>query len=174
MKSRLIVLTMMMLAASCGGADADAGSGVASIADELEIAQDTDGPVLDAETQLLAFAECVRDQGFEIGDPTVDSDGNVQIPRGSAPADGFAEARETCSENLDGVTLGFRGGDQTAQQDLFLEFASCMRDNGFDMPDPDSSSGGGRSLLRDVNQEDPTYQSAFANCDDILGAGRGN
>ena len=43
---------------------------------------------------------------------------------------------------LEGVTLGRQQRDLTEFQDTFLEFASCMRDNGYDMPDPDFSNFG--------------------------------
>lgn len=156
MKTRLIGLLLVTLlgAAACGAAEASNGDGVAAI---------------DTEAQLLAFAECVRSQGFEMEDPTIDADGNAQLPRGER-TEGFLEARQACEQHLAGVTLGFRGSDQTELQDSLLEFAACMRDNGFDMADPDfSSADGGRGLLRNIDQDDPTYQAAFANCDDVLG-----
>ena len=185
MKARLIATfaAILMITAACGAAEATAPAGssstsgsVASLApeddEEIETAVDAD---LDSEAQLLLFAECIRDQGFDIADPTIDADGNVTLPRTAnpsgeqGPAEGFREARDACAEHLEGVTLGFRGGDQTELQDQLLEFSSCMRDNGFDLPDPDFADGGARGLLQQVDQNDPDYQAAFATCGDILG-----
>ncbi|MEE8456868.1 MAG: hypothetical protein V3S28_02360, partial [Acidimicrobiia bacterium] len=63
-------------------------------------------------------------------------------------------------------------------QDNFLEFAVCMRENGYDMPDPDFSNfgqpgqggGQGRGQLfgGDLDRNDPAFQSAFAACEDIF------
>lgn len=183
MKIRTIglLIVILMAAAACGGADAastepsvSANGGVASLDDGNDADSDTEpSEELDTEAQLLAFAECVRAQGYDIDDPTIDSDGNVQLPRGER-TEGLVEARQACEGHLEGVELGFRGGDQTAQQDQLLAFAACMRDNGFDFPDPDfSSEGGGRGLLQNIDQDDPAYQSAFEACSDLFGGARG-
>lgn len=134
----------------------------------------------DTETQLLAFAQCIRDEGFNIDDPTVDSSGNVQVPRPvnttgePGPPAGFTEAFDVCAEYLDGLTLGFQQGDATEREDQFLAFAACLRDNGYDVPDPDFSVGGGRGFLQDIDQNDPAFQAASAACSDILSSiGRG-
>lgn len=186
---RVSVLVALALGLSaCGGADASstssplAGSGgVASLDDTTSSDGDAAEPVeVDAEAQMLAFAQCLRDQGFDVSDPTVDADGNV-VPgglnnggggEGGRPA-GFGEAREVCSEFLEGVTLGRQNRDLTESLDQQLEFTACMRDNGFDLPDPDPGAGGGRGVLQDIDRDDPAYQAAFENCSDILG-GAGN
>jgi len=178
-----LLVGLTLAASACGTADAGgggeslSGSGeVASVAvDDTTVEDDATTDEVDTEAQLLQFAECIRGQGFEIDDPTVDADGNVLLPRptnngaGQGPPEGFVEARDACAEHLEGVTLGFQGGDQTELQDQLLAFSACMRDNDFDLPDPDFSEGGGRGLLQQVDQDDPAYQAAFANCDDILG-----
>ena len=189
MKIRLVgpLLVFLLAATACGAADAGADSEPASLDASGDVASLGDGDIntddaeaageVDTEAQLLSFAECIRGEGFDIDDPTVDSDGNVLLPRpnttseqGQGPPEGFVEARDTCAEHLKGIEIGFRGGDQTELQDRLLEFVACMRENDFDLPDPDFSVGGGRGLLQDVDQDDPNYQAAFANCDDILGA----
>ncbi len=178
-----LLLAVVLAVSACGAAEASGGGeslsssdGVASVAGTDTEAEDVSGGTdgeLDPEAQLLEFAECIRSEGFDIADPTVDADGNVILPRGDAqgqgPPAGFAEARDACAEHLDGVTLGFRSGDQTERQDQLLEFSACMRDNGYDLPDPNFSEAGGRGLLQQVDQNDPAYQAAFAECDDILG-----
>ncbi len=182
-----LFLAVVLAVSACGAADAAGGGeslnssdGVASVAGtetdtESDQAAEPADDEVDTEAQLLAFAECIRNEGFELADPTVDADGNVILPRpaggtdGQGPPSGFAEARDACAEHLDGVSLGFREGDQTERQDQLLKFATCMRDNGYDLPDPNFSEEGGRGLLQEVDQNDPAYQAAFAECDDILG-----
>ena len=185
MRLRLIGLfgTVLIIAAACGAAEAAHPAGSSSESGAVaSLAPDVDDPVqasddaeLDSEAQLLSFAECIRDEGFEIADPTIDADGDVSLPRPTntsqepGPPEGFVEARDTCAEHLEGVTLGFARGDQTELQDQLLEFSACIRENGFDLPDPDFSVGGGRGVLQQVDQGDPVYQAALASCDDILG-----
>lgn len=177
---------MVFAATACGAADASgaglsltAGSEVASIAQDGGAFDDvTSTDAIDSEGQLLLFAECIRAEGFEIDDPTVDAEGNVVLPRPTensgtpGPPEGFIDARDACAQHIEGVTLGFQGGDQTELQDQLLEFTACVRENGFDLADPDfSSAGGGRGLLQQADQDDPAYQAAAANCD--LGGFRG-
>ena len=187
MKIRLVgpLLVFLLPATACGAADAGADSEPASLDASGDVASLGDGDIdaddteaagdVDTEAQLLSFAECIRGQGFDIDDPSVDADGNVVLPRannstqGQGPPEGFVEARDACAEYLVGIEIGVQGGDQTGRQDQLLEFAACIRDNGFDLPDPDFSVGGGRGLLQEIDQADPAFQAAFSNCDDILG-----
>ena len=46
---------------------------------------------LDDEAKVMAFVQCMRDEGLEFMDPTVDSDGNVQRPQ---LAEGIKVTRE--------------------------------------------------------------------------------
>jgi hypothetical protein len=83
-------------------------------------------------------------------------------------------AREVCDDELQGVVIGFRDRDRTSEQDVFLEYAICMRENGFDMPDPDfsntgpGSEGGGRGPFGVVDREDPAFASAMEVCGELL------
>ena len=151
---------------SVGGSGEDAAGG-ADAAEPADVAADPETAELDDasdEERLLAFAECMRDNGVDFPDPVVEADGTVVFGRrpGSGGAPGFEAigrdpalpaAREACSSLLQGLAFGpGRGGnfDETELQDSLLEFARCMRDNGIDMGDPDfggfRSGGGGDQL----------------------------
>ena len=86
-----------------------------------------------------------------------------------------------CPETIEGASLGRRGDDfdATAFQDTLLEFAACMRDNGYDMPDPDfSNSGGGPGTggggpFGEVDRSDPDFIAAEEACGDIMAGFRG-
>ena len=92
-------------------------------------------------------------------------------------------ARETCSGLLEGVTLGLGRGDFTEIQDRLLEFATCMRENGYDMPDPDfgnlqprGGEGDGQFTgpFGEIDPEDPSFVAASEACSDVLsGFGQG-
>jgi hypothetical protein len=124
------------------------------------------------EAALLAFTQCMRDQGIEdMPDPTVDSEGNVRIQR--PPGDQhddpgqherFAAAREACAEHLEGVTQGFRHADDAEAQDKLLQLAQCMRGRGVDVPDPDFSEGAHDPLGDSIDRSDPAVQEALRAC----------
>ena len=191
-KLTLLIAVLALVAAACGGSGSDEADGVASLTDAnsalddaAAAAEEIPDPV-DAELALLAFTQCLREQGIDIDDPTVDSDGNPQLTRPDfgegGPPEGFREAAQSCQELLEGATLGRQQRDFTQFQDTFLAFASCVRDNGYDMPDPDFSSfgqpgqgpGQGGGVFGAIDREDPTFVAASEACDDILAdIGRG-
>jgi hypothetical protein len=211
MKMRLVMMTaaLALVAVACGGGGANL-EGVASLSDPDAATtvpapdgstggDSTDGSdaEVDTEQALLDFAECMREHGIEIEDPSISGEGGGFIrigpPPGAGGADGdnpdFEEmqaAREACSEFLEGITQQFGEIDPTERQDQALEFAQCMRDQGIDMPDPDFSDfgpgvqgeEGGDDEARggpfgDFDPEDPAFQAALEECGDVFGGALG-
>ena len=142
---------------------------------------------VDQEQAAIALTECLRDEGIEISEPTVDADGNVQfgdfvgeLDEAGNPDiddDTIQAALEACEDLIEDVQLGFELPDLTELEDTFLEFAQCMRDNGYDMPDPDFAGGffgGGQDggppagPFGDIDPNDPDFQAAFPQCQSIL------
>jgi hypothetical protein len=186
MRSRPVALvaSLAVVLAACGGGAASGG--VASLSSDTTVqpqsqASDTAPSEEDA---LLAFAQCMRDNGVDMADPTDGGSGRIFIgpPPGSRDdATGSPRldettraAMEACGDLLDGIRRSFDDLDQTALQDRMLEYTACMRDNGVDMPDPDFSEAGGGpggGLFRSgqVNPDDPAFQAAQKACSDILG-----
>ncbi len=192
----------MLLVAACGSGGVGS-EGVASLDDASPgalAADDAGGPVpasangasveLTEEEALLAFAQCMREHGVDMDDPTVDADGNLQFGRSSSQESGqlsseeravFGAAREACATELESVALGFRDGDPTQLQDDLLAYAECMRDNGFEeMVDPDFSDSGpggggtGGGPFGEIDRTDPDFENAQEACGEILaGFGRG-
>ena len=97
----------------------------------------------------------------------------------------FAPPFAICNDELEGVALGFRGQgvDQTEREDALLEYAVCMRDNGYDMPDPNfdftpgQGGGGGGTFtgpFGEIDPDDPAFVTAQQACEELLaGIGRG-
>lgn len=187
----IAAVALALIAAACGGGSQS--DGVASLEDdqapELAASEDgsTDGSTaateVDPELALLEFTQCLRDNGIDVSDPEVDGDGNLgfggPVQGGDIERDreAFQAAREACAHVLEGVSLEFREVDRTEIEDTLVEFASCMRDNGYDMPDPDFSGvgpgGGGGGPFGEVDPNDPTFIAASEACDEILSSAFG-
>jgi hypothetical protein len=197
------LVVLVMTAAACGGS-AGSGNGVASLDDTATAPPETvasldsepEEPVSDEEA-LLAFAACLRSHGIDVEDPTVDAEGNVRLgalrgggPDGGADRETMQAAFAACGDRLQGVALGFRGQgiDETERQDALLAYAACMRDNGFDMPDPDldftpgdpgEGPRGGSTFVGpfgEIDPNDPQFVAAQEACAEFLagfGPGRG-
>ena len=150
---------------------------------------------LSDEERLLAFAECMRENGVDFPDPVVEADGTVTFgfrPGGGAGAAGLQElrevgrdpdlpaARDVCGGMLEGLAFGpGQGGfDLIELQDTLLAFAQCMRDHGVDMGDPDLSRfgpGAGNDdepgvpfRIFEIDGSDPDFAAAFEVCQQQL------
>lgn len=176
----ILVLSLVLAACSSGGetpsvASLESGSEDASLNAE---AQDSD-PIAASEEAMLAFVQCLRDQGIDVADPTVDADGNLQLPPIQftvGPDDASTEPQLSefedliapCEEFLAGVVLEGPPQGATEFEDSLLEYAQCMRANGVDMPDPDFSSGGGVIDLGTQDGDDKPFAAADEECREIL------
>jgi hypothetical protein len=186
MKRTLIVLSALALiisACSSGG-----GSEVASLE---ELISDVGADVEDVssegidEDSVLEFAQCMRDNGIEeFEDPDIGADGSVAFGfrdlGGDVDRETVRAAFEACQEHLGGISFGPGSVDRSDIEDTLYQFAVCMRDNGYDMPDPDFSrllgdggegQGGGGPFGEGFDREDPAFTSALAACEDVFSGG---
>ena len=143
MKTRLkaIAVITVLFAVACGS---DSGE-VASLEGTDGIVEVKESTVVDVETAWMAFAECLRDNGLEVEDPVVDADGLVRKPElveGAAPANKkkVGEAYEVCGEHIEGVTIETEKENLTEYADRLLELAVCLREQGVEVDDPDTSA----------------------------------
>jgi len=172
------MVALALLVAACSNSEDE---GVASLSDtETTIAQDApDGSSADDEKILLEFAACMRDNGVEdFEDPTINSDGvpefNLRGSGGEPDRETTQAAFQACRELLEGLAFGRGGIDVTEVTDTLVEFAACMRENGYDMPDPDLSNlgnpgeAGGGPFGGDLDPTDPDFISAMEECEGIF------
>lgn len=175
-----LLLAFGLFTAACSGTDSD--SGVASLEDASQNSSQEDAADDSAsqEDAVMAFTVCLRDEGLDVEDPTVDDQGNLRPPRPrdleSVDREVAGAAFESCSSHLEGVTFGFESEDRTQREDDLLAFASCARENGYDMPDPDFSTPrtpgqGGGGPFGGIDQDNPAFQAALEACSDLFTAG---
>jgi hypothetical protein len=144
----------LLLLSACGGGGASS-DGVASLSGAAAASGATTTAAVDTQQAWLDFAQCMRDNGVDMKDPTFDANGNVQ--GGFGPDSGIdfrSEATRTamdaCRDKLPARGPGSGGGptfDRSALQDAFNTFTACLRDNGVQvddvtLPEPGSRPAG--------------------------------
>jgi len=115
------------------------------------------------EEALLAYADCMRDNGVDYPDP--DFSGEPVIVDDQQP--GFADAEQAC-EGLDPEAL-FATTDGAAAQremmDWLLEQTRCLRDLGYtDVPDPALVDGEPTQYLTGIPEDEA--DEALATCEE--------
>ena len=193
-RSALLALPLVLSLAACGAAAADGAAGVLSLADASGApagasgsgtgAADpsrSPGASIDPRDAMLAFARCMREHGVEMADPQPGAGGGFSIridgPK-DADAGPIAEADEACRPLLVEVENGLGKTFQMSPEDQqqFLDFAQCMRDQGIDFPDPgpvkgDSAGGDGEGEVAvgvKIDPEDPAWQAANEECKHLM------
>ena len=185
-----IILAMALIAAACGSDTTVAGVASLEADTAFEVIEVAPDAAVDAEEAMLAYTECLREEGMDVEDPEFDEDGSFRFR--PVAADGgeldmgiFQEARVVCEDHLEGVAIGFDQEDHSEIEDTLFAYAACIRDNGYDIADPDfsrergvpgegvlgenESSGGGP--FADLDREDPAFQTADEACRDITADG---
>ncbi len=167
---------VFLILAACGTED----SGVASLIDqptiEAEAVAEVNGELTD-EDRALSFAECLRDEGLEAADPTVDSDGNVQLPSIAIDAnidrDQLRSIMENCGEILEGLTFRNDSPDLTELTDQMVEVASCLREAGLTVDDPTTETlrQWQFELREHIDLDDPRVAELLDECGGVFGPG---
>lgn len=168
----VVVVALALLTAACSSDDDD---GVASLGDG-DASASASASVMgdeDVEEALLAFAECMRENGVDLPDPRIDDDGRLTFAGGLGdidPNDPDVEtAFDACQGELPdiGRAIEFDPEQEAAFADAQLEFARCMRENGVDIPDP---TGDGFTIDPNsgIDPTDPDVLAAIEECRPIL------
>jgi hypothetical protein len=175
----LLVLFALVLTA-CTGATA-APSGVASLDDPAtsDAPGASDGPAssMTPEDAMLAFAKCMREHGVDMPDPQPGGQGGVvfNIDRNGIDSETFQEAQEACGDIMQDAGFGPGRSMSPEDQDKLVAFAACMREHGIDMPDPQTTSGGGGGAVRiggdGIDPGSPEFQDAMEACQALMPGG---
>ena len=142
------LLVLGLAACSPASSEEDSGSGVKS---DSQIASD-------ALAWDVASAQCMRDAGFDVPDPS--SDGTKQSPNFDDDTDveAFARASDECQAKVQGdlgprpVTAAEKGAQQEGA-DATRKINECLREKGFDVSDPVAGGSGVTKGLEKVPDE---------------------
>jgi hypothetical protein len=180
MKKALAVLALAAAITLAGcGTGGNSPSGVASLAGSHGASGSTTTVPKGNATQLYArWADCMRQHGVSMADPTVDGHGVVNINASKVDMATFQSANTAC-KSLESAARAANGGTKADKPDpaKLLRFAKCMRAHGIpDFPDP-STNGGielhADSRSSDINPSNPVFQRAQTTCQPILGSMKG-
>lgn len=143
-KTFVAVAAIGLVAGSCGGADAEV-DGVASLDDVVSDPASVADESVPAETALLEFSECMRDNDIDIPDIGLDENGGPDLSDPSfrlidIESREFQQALDTCQPILarvEAFRFAFDPELQSRVNDQLLVLAECMRTSGYeDFPDP--------------------------------------
>jgi hypothetical protein len=164
MKLRTLAIpTLATLAlAACGGDPAQNGAGQPDDKSEL------------------AFARCMRAAGINLPDPGGPGAGAQRVELGTKVSpQKLRSATESCRKKTGGGPKPLTEAEQAEFRDAALKFAQCMRRNGVDIPDPQTSSSGGGIVIDSggkgggPNPDSPGFQRAQKACEKLLPGKRG-
>lgn len=166
---RYLALLLVFVVACGGSSDAEE---VATLETTAASAASTTTTTVNMELAAQEAVNCFRAEGIDFPDPTLDVNGNVQFDTSFDLSvydqDELSAAQAACSEELSRVIMGFVGTDLTGLADGLLEYAICMRENGFDLPDPDFAELADSGPFGEIDQDDPDFQAADEVCRDVL------
>ncbi len=123
---------------------------------------------MDFDEMMLAFAECLRENGVQVEDPEPGQGVDLNM---DGQDENTVEAAMTSCREFDPAENGGNEPLDPEIQAKIEDYADCMRDEGVDdFPDPEPNGG---IALDGAVMEDPDYEAAEETCQDILPAGDG-
>jgi hypothetical protein len=159
----LVTPLLLLALAACG--DPGTAPGVATAGDG---AGATPSATAAAEGDPVKFAGCMREHGVDV---QVEAGGRGITVHGRPGDEGkLEEAQKACRQYApDG---GPGGGEPMSQEDQekFLAFARCMREQGVPMPDPEFDGGRVKLRMGDPSQriDESKVEAAHEACRSIL------
>jgi hypothetical protein len=168
----IAIAFLLALTAGCGddpkGTD-DGGLPVAADAGSSAPSDDgSDEPDRDPQDAMLKFAQCMRDHGIDMPDP--EPGGGISINGEGHSEEEMQAAQDACQKWMD-MAEPDDGGHELSEEEkqAFLDQAQCMRDRGYNFPDP--TFDGGRVTQKIEKGEgnlpgpdDPAFQKDVEEC----------
>jgi hypothetical protein len=169
----LVMVALLLALTACGSDSKDVPSLAAT---PTAVAADE---VLNNEAIMMEYVECLRDEGVEVMDPVVNSDGFVEKPEFvegfEASKEELGAAMEACVGILDGFTFEGKSEDKSDQLDQYLELVACLREEGFDVDEPTASTFEIwiEDFKRSFDWDDPDTMEAYETCSGTKGGAVG-
>lgn len=166
-----IALTLLLgLSAACGNASDDGDD--SSLPDAAGASSDTasgDEADLDPEDAMLKFAQCMRENGVDMEDPK--PGGGVIVDGKGIPQEQMEAAQAACQKWMDLAEPEDGGQEMTEEEkQSFLNAAACMRERGYNYPDPEFDGGRVTQKIEkgegdEPGPEDPAFEQDRKECE---------
>lgn len=170
----LAIVSLIFLAIACRSSSSNNVASLEAIKSTPIVEDKSNVPEEEVENEavLMAFTQCMREQGVELKDPKVDSNGNIQPPEPVDPSkispEQLRKAFPNCQEHLEGLTFGGERPDISELVDQLVEVTTCLREKGFDVDDPTANNimQWRQNFRQQFDFNDPKAQEAFQECND--------
>ncbi len=135
------VTLLLGLSAACGNGSGDDDSALPDAAGASSASPSGDDEAdLDPEDAMLKFAECMREHGVDMPDPS--PGGGVRMNGEGLSEDQMEAAQAACQKWMDMAEPEDGGKELTEEEkQSFLDMAACMRERGYNFPDPEFDGG---------------------------------
>ena len=136
------LIIMLGMTAACGSSgdddsalpDASDASSSAPSDDETDVAD------LDPQDAMLKFAQCMREHGVDMPDPKPGE--GIRMSGEGMSQEQMETAQAACQKWMDMAAPEDGGGELTEEEkQKFLDMAACMREHGYNFPDPEFDGG---------------------------------
>lgn len=168
-----MIVTLILSACASGSADVASLNGTDRAGAAPATAEPADRLAFN-EAKMMAFAQCMRDQGIAAMDPVVDSDGNFGKPEIAEGADGKAlgAAWEACQHHLEGFIQAEERVDRTEELEEAVALAACLSEGGHELFEPtmETLDQWWAEMKRTLDLKDPNLVRALEEC---TGSGSG-
>jgi hypothetical protein len=191
--TRALAATSIALVASptalLTGCSPDDDPGVDSLNDDSTGTSSTDNVSDDSDAEWKEYRECLKDEGVDdeyisiLTLPPGTSDEGLPDLEQDLPAaewEAVDAAQDTCANSFPDLSLS---DDELSElYEVALKHAECMRDRGYDYPDPDPDNfrgmGAGNAMpapdVPGVDTNDPSFQKDNEDCADKVGPSPGD
>lgn len=184
----LLAIVAALLVAGCGGSSDDGTSEDTSASSSEQSGGSGGGPggfEIDDEARA-----CLEESGVEIPEmgegemggepPQGEMPPSGEAPEGGEPPQGFGgedqqKAFEECGIDMSQGGGGPGGADTDSPEfrESIEEYVACVRENGYDLPDPNLSGEGPVFKESEVDQDDPDFKAANEECQSLIGGAGG-
>ncbi|MEU2660748.1 hypothetical protein ABZ615_36220 [Streptomyces sp. NPDC007325] len=149
-----LAAALALFATACSG-DAAGGKDAGSASDEGKKAD-----------QAFEHRKCLREQGLDVPEPKPGEQGvGLTIGGDGMSKEKMEKAFKACADKAGGA--GFGKEPTQADKDKALAYAKCMRENGFNMPDPKFDGGAQQALPIPQGAEKQKFEKAMKACEGV-------
>jgi len=167
----LLALACLTLAA-CGSSSSTASSSATSSTTSTQGGA-TAGPAALA-ARFKALRECLQKNGVTLPERTPGQPGGARGPLGGGPPPGVSKstyeaALKKCGGRAArGAGGGFGGRSSSKFKQAVAKFATCMHENGINLPTPNTSGTGPVFNTSGLNTASAAFKSAQSKCAGVL------